>query len=355
MQSEFACHIGQAGKFFCRICDVKGFDAPPASGLWLPVNPSTSSDHGGHATSDVSGTSDGDSADGSQSVAHGRKKGNESMQDMVERITRFINVCTTPFPNVHAELTYIQVGVPRTRGDTLRELEAMVVEAGKVGNLTKIRTHRTTTGIKDTFLEVYLECMYLSYKDKGRDEKQLALDLFRATLPANILSPVWRIRGESSSFLAIHITFPFALGLDPHTDMPVEILHTVLLGFVKYLWRDVVHNQLGTSVRNKDILKTRLNSLDISGLQLAKRLAGNTLVQYAGSLTGRDFRIIAQVAPFVLYDLVPGACFDAWVSLSNLILIIWQAEISDIDDYIVSTALEYSLAVAYKHPFSGAS
>ena len=133
--------------------------------------------------------------------------------------------------------------------------------------------------------------------------------------------------------------FPFPLGLDPHADTPVEILHTVLLGFVKYLWRDVVHNQLGTSVQKKDILKTRLNSFNVSGLQLANRLAGHTLVQYAGSLTGRDFRIIAQVAPFVLYDLVPGVCFDAWVSLSNLIPIIWQSEIADIDEYIISTAL----------------
>jgi hypothetical protein len=26
MQSEFACHIGLMGKFFCRMCWVKGFD-----------------------------------------------------------------------------------------------------------------------------------------------------------------------------------------------------------------------------------------------------------------------------------------------------------------------------------------
>ncbi|KAI9429051.1 hypothetical protein H4582DRAFT_2114726 [Lactarius indigo] len=256
MKSEFACHIGQMGKFFCHMCDVKGFDAPP-SGSCVPVNPTTSHD-GNHATSDLPGTSDGESsAGGSLSGSHGRKKGDESMQDMVERITCFIN----------------------------------------------IRAHRMTTGIKDTFFEVYLDRMYLLYKDRGsRGEKQLALDLFRATLPANILSPVWQIRG-----------------LDPHADTPVEILHTVLLGFVKYLWRDVVHNQLGTNVQKKGTLRTRLDSLDISGLQLpgAKHLTGNMLV-----------------APFVLYDLVPDVCFDVWVSLSNLIPIVWQAKIPNIDEYI---------------------
>ncbi|KAI9434849.1 hypothetical protein H4582DRAFT_1818227 [Lactarius indigo] len=296
MQSEFACHIGQMGKFFCRMCDVKGFDAPP-SGSRVPVNPTTSHD-GNHATSDLPGTSD----------------------DMVECITCFINVRTTPPSNVCAELTYIQIGNPWTRDETIQDLEAMAGEAGQVRNLTKIRAHRTTTSIKDAFFEVYLDHMYLSYKDRGsRGEKQLALDLFRATLPANILSPVWRIRG-----------------LDPHADTPVEILHMVLLGFVKYLWWDVVHNQLGTNVQKKGTLRTQLDSLDISGLQLpgAKHLAGNTLVQYAGSLTGQDFHIIAQVAPFVLYDLVPDVCFDVWVSLSNLIPIVWQAEIPNIDEYI---------------------
>ena len=110
----------------------------------------------------------------------------------------------------------------------------------------------------------------------------------------------------------------------------------MLLGFVKYFWRDVVNNQLGSNAQ-KDLLKTRINSLDISGLQIGQHLPGNTLVQYAGSLTGRDFRVIAQMAPFVLYDLVPAESFAAWVSLSNLVPLIWQPEIKDIDDYTVSS------------------
>ncbi|KAF8259779.1 hypothetical protein EI94DRAFT_1812782 [Lactarius quietus] len=115
--------------------------------------------------------------------------------------------------------------------------------------------------------------------------------------------------------------------------MPVEILHTVLLGFVKYFWRDVVTNQLDSNAQ-KDLLKTRINSLDISSLQIGQRLPGNTLVQYAGSLTGRDFHVITQMVPFVLYDLVPAESFATWVSLLNLVLLIWQPEIEDIDDYI---------------------
>lgn len=152
----------------------------------------------------------------------------------------------------------------------------------------------------------------------------------------------------------VHVLNANIPGLDPHADTPVEILHTILLGFVKYFWRDVVHNQLGTNPPKKELLKTRLNSLNISGLQLGQKLSGHTLVQYAGSLTGRDFRIIAQVAPYVLYDLVPAVCFGAWVSLCNLVPLVWQPTIADVDEYIVSS-VDIRCHASHKCQFSGPS
>lgn len=123
-------------------------------------------------------------------------------------------------------------------------------------------------------------------------------------------------------------------GLNPHSDTPVEILHTFLLGFVKYFWHDVVTVRIGKNKAKREVLETRLSSFDISGLGVSP-LAGHTLVQYAGSLVGRDFRAIAQAAPFVLYDLVPKECYDTWIALSNLMPLVWQPEIDDIDCYLV--------------------
>ena len=123
-------------------------------------------------------------------------------------------------------------------------------------------------------------------------------------------------------------------GLDPHSDTPVEVLHTILLGFIKYFWRDVVQNQI-KSAANKTLLETRLSSVDVKGLEIPK-LSGSTLVRYAGSLTGRDFRVIAQVAPFVLHDIVSEPCYKTWISLANLVPLVWQPVISDMDDYLVS-------------------
>lgn len=111
--------------------------------------------------------------------------------------------------------------------------------------------------------------------------------------------------GVCNPFLALGFIFVVIdhsrpLGLDPHFDTPVEILHVILLGFVKYFWRDAIVRQ---NAEQKALLVTQLGSLDVTGLGCSK-LVGQTLVQYAGSLTGRDFHAIAQVAPFVLYDLV---------------------------------------------------
>lgn len=109
----------------------------------------------------------------------------------------------------------------------------------------------------------------------------------------------------------------------------------VLLGFVKYFWRDLVQGQLKNKDTLKDLLATRLSSLDVTGLGISP-LAGKTLVQYAGSLTGRDFRAIAQVAPFVIYDLVSDECYKAWVALARLVPLIWQPHIEDVTEHLVS-------------------
>ena len=103
----------------------------------------------------------------------------------------------------------------------------------------------------------------------------------------------------------------------------------------------MVNNQIKAGPKH-ELLITRVSSIDVSGLGLSP-LAGHTLVQYAGSLTGRDFRAITQVAPFVLYDLVPADCYAAWIAMSKLIPLIWQHIIPDIDYHIVSHNLQSSV------------
>lgn len=77
----------------------------------------------------------------------------------------------------------------------------------------------------------------------------------------------------------------------------------VLLSFAKYLWCDVIHNQLIKNEVKKHQLMVRLSSVDVKGMGLPP-LVGHTLVTYCGSLTGQDFWAIAQVTPFVLKEFI---------------------------------------------------
>lgn len=175
----------------------------------------------------------------------------------------------------------------------------------------------TKTGIKDSYQEHFFNKIYKATNSvKGMAEKKTVLERAISDLPARITSPVWEIPG-----------------LDPHQDTPVKILHVGLLGFVKYFWCNLI-NQLKGKDNKKELLMHWLLALDVSGLGVS-HLNGRMLVQYAGSLTGQDFRAIAQCAPFCIHDLVTPQCFSAWQAMSTLVPLIWQPEIHDLKNHIV--------------------
>lgn len=121
------------------------------------------------------------------------------------------------------------------------------------------------------------------------------------------------------------------LDFDPNSDTPVEILHVILLGIVKYFWRDAIDR---ISLTAQETLKCRLSSFDVSGLGIPP-IRGGVLVQHARSLTGGDFRIILQVAPAVLYGLLPDEAYQAWLALARLAPLAFQNVIPDRVTYLV--------------------
>ncbi|KAE9396390.1 hypothetical protein BT96DRAFT_824723, partial [Gymnopus androsaceus JB14] len=310
MQSEFAGHIGLRGKYFCRVCWVKGADAKDRD-----ATPDESN-------SDAESASDDESRPASPSSAHSATSGDD---------TTNANPTTQPakkgrkkkFAESFSQMkdrvsSFVKVGKLRNKEESTQQLRSYFDDAKRLGTKTKIKASRTASGVKDTFQEHFLERLFGSYTKKRKTEtKQAALDAEVKKLPEETTSPVWRIKG-----------------LDPHHDTPVEILHVILLGFLKYMWRDLVHNQLKKNKDFKDLLETRISSFDVTGLETSA-LAGHTLVQYAGSLTGRDFRIIAQIAPFIIHDLkISDECRETWLALSRLVPLIWQPEIENINTFI---------------------
>jgi hypothetical protein len=78
----------------------------------------------------------------------------------------------------------------------MASLRSMFTMAMEIGNKTKIKSFKTETGVKDTYLDFFIDRAFASYKNKqGSQAKQVALSEFAVTLPHHVFSPVWRIKG----------------------------------------------------------------------------------------------------------------------------------------------------------------
>ncbi|KAJ7435525.1 hypothetical protein B0H11DRAFT_1639797, partial [Mycena galericulata] len=215
---------------------------------------------------------------------------------------------------------------PRSKEDTIADLEKQLQRAID-GAPSAVADMATGTGSKDKYFQHFVDKLQaaankLKEEQKGQDsvdremskmaEVKEMLHRLRSEMPENIFNPVLSI-----------------LDFDANSDSPVEILHVVLLGVVKYWGRDAVSRQTS---KGKDELRTRLSSIDTAGLNCSP-LRGNMYVQYAGSLVGRDFRVILQVEPVVLHGLIHAAHYQGWLALCKLGPPIFQPAIEDLAIY----------------------
>ncbi|KIJ52180.1 hypothetical protein M422DRAFT_43551 [Sphaerobolus stellatus SS14] len=211
----------------------------------------------------------------------------ESLAEMITRVTRFM-----------------QKGVPRYAAETIINLHKIWDEGVRYGGKDSSRNLVMGFGLKDTYQLSFMEKVWDTCKPfRGKKEREAAIKTALAQY------------GESRVRVSTDSHKP--KGLDPHSDTPVEILHVILLGFVKYFWCDAIKR---VKPEQKRILAARLSSINISGLGVPP-LAGNTLV-----------------AAFCLYDLVPEECYLTWLALGKLVPLVWQPDIEDIDSHLFGPA-----------------
>lgn len=123
-------------------------------------------------------------------------------------------------------------------------------------------------------------------------------------------------------------------GFNIHLDTPTEILHTVLLGVVKYFWAQTIW-YLKNRSKSLSLFQTRLASANWDGLN-APSTNAEYICQYHNSLIGKHYKSLAQVMPFLIYDIVPQDVLRAWNIIGALVVLLWHTEIEDLERYLVS-------------------
>lgn len=129
-------------------------------------------------------------------------------------------------------------------------------------------------------------------------------------------------------------------GLDIHKDTPTEILHTILLGIIKYLWAQTFF--IIARGKKTELLRARLNAMDSKGLNAT--VQGSYMCQYRGSLVGKHFKVLSQVMSFAVLGLVSDEVQMAWLLSGELVVLLWHTSITDFDAYLVSTCKYLSLS-----------
>ncbi|KAH9823187.1 hypothetical protein DFH28DRAFT_1078255 [Melampsora americana] len=124
-------------------------------------------------------------------------------------------------------------------------------------------------------------------------------------------------------------------GFNGHLDTPVEILHVVLLGIVKYLFCDEMKmiGSMKTGTEKYAELSARWRSFNTTGLKIPP-LQPNTLIQFSNSLIGKEFCVVLQTVPFVFFIYISPAKRHIWISLCLLTSYIFQTKISNMATYL---------------------
>ncbi|KAG2367082.1 hypothetical protein BDR07DRAFT_1448996 [Suillus spraguei] len=137
-------------------------------------------------------------------------------------------------------------------------------------------------------------------------------------------------------------------------DTLTEILHTILLGVVKYFWGQTVF--LLEKSKLLHLFQTCLKMINKDGLN-APCLNADYICHYKGSLISKHFKSLAQVMPFLIYDLVPPTVLNGWTVMGELIVLVWHTKIADTKakltrtiDYFLNMTAQCALSILMSKP-----
>ncbi|KAH9009910.1 hypothetical protein EDB84DRAFT_1280183 [Lactarius hengduanensis] len=225
-----------------------------------------------------------------------------------------------------------EVGNIRDPAETKRVIEQQLELCVLSGGSEKVDSLARSTGIKDAAVVPIIK--YITAKGKALRNSTGSTSNTEAPNEIQV-----KLREELDNLLRKGGINPLIgmPGFNIHLDTPTEILHTVLLGVVKYYWAQTIW-LLKNRSKNLALFQTRLASVDWNGLN-APSTDAEYICQYHGSLIGKHFKSLAQVMPFLIYGLVHEDVLHAWNIIGTLLVLLWHTEIEDIECYLVSSRI----------------
>ncbi|KAF8136030.1 hypothetical protein K438DRAFT_1911592 [Mycena galopus ATCC 62051] len=210
-----------------------------------------------------------------------------------------------------------EAGVPRTKEFILQQLQKQVKLACS-GVIKPVKDLQTETGVKDAYTQFYIDELLSRFKEMKKDYN-LTVEEITSELTQ------WMLDNEEK----IYSPFLTTKGFDPTKDTPIELLHTILLGVVKYIWH-VSHTSWSPEQKQTYALRLQSTNTDVLSVHAIR---ANYIMQYAGSLIGRQFKTIAQTNLFHVRDLVTEDQFKAWRASGELAALLWVPEIQNLTEY----------------------
>jgi hypothetical protein len=177
-------------------------------------------------------------------------------------------------------------------------------------------------------------------------------DLLQGRTRCDAINPLLGMNGEHYQIVCDLLSSHRYIGINIHMDTPTEILHTVLLGVVKYFWGQTVF--LLEKAKLLNCFQTHLNSLDKDGLN-APSLNADYICHYKGGLISKHFKSLVQVMLFVINDLVPKSVLDGWTLIGELVVLIWHTKIDDTEQYLAKLTQmisDFLIPLRSAHPVS---
>ncbi|KAF7967502.1 hypothetical protein HWV62_34048 [Athelia sp. TMB] len=240
--------------------------------------------------------------------------------------------------------TLFKAGEERNCKETAKQTVEQLMTALQPNVVTSLTDAVRKSGVKDAMAQPIIDNLVKLGQDlrKASPDRAahspdevlsiLADELAKAHQQGGVLNPLVNM-GGTWIFLRKSrlLTDDLISGVKIHKDTPTEILHTILLGVVKYFWGQTVWHLEKT--KQLAAFQVRLNSVAADGLNIPP-IHADYMCQYRQGLIGKHFKTLSQIMAFTVYDLVPREVLDTWLIIGRLTVLLWHTDIDDVESYL---------------------